>query len=339
MPAEPALLKISKPCRSHHAAGEDRSTSPETPVFSPLMPSVRAEFVEEISADEIVRLWREKIGIDVAAELDGIQSIRKFRCPVSALEFFDPPESAGGASFYESLQAFPFYYMEDKWEHQETLQHLPESGRFLEIGCGEGAFVNRAAAHGLDAMGVELNAAAVAEGQAAGLKVECRDVLPFSHKQAGSFDCVAAFQVLEHIADPVPFLEAAVRLLKPGGRLVIGVPNGFGWYGRLPWRDSLLDGPPHHMGKWNAAALQFLTRILPIDLRHFDHESLQDYHVDLYIASLLGRLSESPQSWWRHKAGGLLHRGIRAWIRATGAQTKLAGHTLLAQFVRRPSAD
>ncbi|MFO7634007.1 MAG: methyltransferase domain-containing protein [Caldilinea sp.] len=61
------------------------------------------------------------------------------------------------------------------------------------------------------------------------------DAFPFA---TGQFDCVVAIDVLEHLADDQPFLREVRRVLRPGGRGVITVPNGDPGLlaNRLKWR-------------------------------------------------------------------------------------------------------
>ena len=71
------------------------------------------------------------------------------------------------------------------------------------------------------------------------------------------FDVVCAFQVLEHVADPLAFIAEAKARLNPGGLLFIGVPNRESYVGRL--RDFPLDMPPHHVMRWSRRALAALA--------------------------------------------------------------------------------
>ncbi|MFP5223877.1 MAG: methyltransferase domain-containing protein [Acidobacteriota bacterium] len=94
----------------------------------------------------------------------------------------------------------------------------------LEVGCSAGQFLTHVAGM-FRCQGLELNdrcAAFVRERL--GIPVHTQELSALGLPDA-SFDAVAAFQVLEHMADPRAFLLEARRLLKPGGRLFIEVPN------------------------------------------------------------------------------------------------------------------
>lgn len=112
-------------------------------------------------------------------------------------------------------------------------------GRLLDIGCGAGWFVKIAADRGWDSHGVDMSGilADAAEKTAPG---RIRHA-PFkaSDYERASFDAVTMFDVLEHVVDPVRIVEDAAALLKPGGVLLVTVPDAdsifFRLYGRR-WR-------------------------------------------------------------------------------------------------------
>jgi SAM-dependent methyltransferase len=95
-------------------------------------------------------------------------------------------------------------------------------------------------------------------------------------------DAVCAFQVLEHVPDVRPFLEQSVALLKPGGLLVICVPNAYSYLRDLC---SPLDMPPHHMSRWSARTFASLGKTLPVDLVVTRNEPLAAPHVGAYAAA------------------------------------------------------
>ena len=70
-----------------------------------------------------------------------------------------------------------------------------------------------------------------------------------------TYDVVTAFQVLEHIADPLPFLKNCIDALNPGGLLVIAVPNNDAF---IRFADLPLNEPPHHVGLWSPRSLASL---------------------------------------------------------------------------------
>lgn len=123
----------------------------------------------------------------------------------------------------------------------KRFNHVPvhSGGRYLDVGSGGGLMVAAMQRLGMEAEGVELRADAVAYCRAAGLNVRCGN-LPDAQFPPDTFDCMSLNHVLEHVPDPIDLLIECRRVLKPGGELVVGVPNyrsllfqivGWGWLG------------------------------------------------------------------------------------------------------------
>jgi SAM-dependent methyltransferase len=107
----------------------------------------------------------------------------------------------------------------------KELEALQGKGRIVDVGCAMGHFLGHAKGEGWDAIGVEPSAWAGEEGRRRyGLTIHTT-TLERAPIEPGSCDVVHANHVLEHVPDPVELLAAAARLLRPGGRLVIEVPQ------------------------------------------------------------------------------------------------------------------
>ena len=96
--------------------------------------------------------------------------------------------------------------------------------RLLDVGCSLGYTVEAASALGWDAEGVDVSPDAIASCRKRGLS--CRESgaeeLPFPDE---SFDVVTAWHVLEHVADAARALAEWHRVVRPGGLLVLEVPD------------------------------------------------------------------------------------------------------------------
>lgn len=99
---------------------------------------------------------------------------------------------------------------------------LPDRGRMLDVGCGEGRFCRMARARGLDVVGLDPTAALLDRARAldpGGRYVEGRaEALPF---EDASFDVVVFYLSLIDIPDIRAALAEAARVVRPGGRLLI----------------------------------------------------------------------------------------------------------------------
>ncbi|HEX2908716.1 MAG TPA: class I SAM-dependent methyltransferase [Phototrophicaceae bacterium] len=117
-------------------------------------------------------------------------------------------------------------------------------GRVFEMGCGSGFMLDTLRQAGWQVVGSERSPEALTYArQTLGLNV----FVGAPNALSGAvFDLVILFQVLEHLHNPVETLAQIRRLLKPGGKVVIGVPNLHSWqaaFGRDRWFH--LDVPRH----------------------------------------------------------------------------------------------
>ncbi len=123
-----------------------------------------------------------------------------------------------------------------------------DNTHLLDIGCGNGAFLQFATHLGWTAEGIDNDAAAVAAARAAGCNVVLGslDDLPF---RKGHYRHVTLSHVIEHVHDPLKLLGQCLELLAPGGRLWLETPNlqsvghdvfGSAWRGLEPPRHLVL---------------------------------------------------------------------------------------------------
>lgn len=97
-------------------------------------------------------------------------------------------------------------------------------GVVLDIGCGSGDFMEFAKNKNWNVCGIEPNALArnYAEQK---LKIQIFNSLESATPHKTSFDVITLWHVLEHIENLNEQVEAIKKLLKPGGRVVIALPN------------------------------------------------------------------------------------------------------------------
>lgn len=101
----------------------------------------------------------------------------------------------------------------------------PAKGRLLDVGCGEGLFLEVARENGWDVAGTEISPAGARLAAASlGEAIFC-GALSDAHYPDASFDVVTLWHVLEHTTNPFEQLSEIRRILKPGGLLVVAVPN------------------------------------------------------------------------------------------------------------------
>jgi SAM-dependent methyltransferase len=113
---------------------------------------------------------------------------------------------------------------------------LEPGGRAVELGCGTGYMLTYPLrTRGLEVVGVDLDRASVEYGRAvlgdAGLDPEALQACDL-RDLPGPIHTVIASEVLEHLDDGEldGMLELLHERIEPGGRLLVTVPNGYGWF-------------------------------------------------------------------------------------------------------------
>ncbi|MFC1812829.1 class I SAM-dependent methyltransferase [Thermodesulfobacteriota bacterium] len=137
-------------------------------------------------------------------------------------------------------QVLEKYYNRDYWDEESTstskhLNHffalrmggvvrelkrlIPENGRILDWGAGDGSFVRLLNKKGFSAYGIDKFSTACDETMIFSSTIHDT---PFASRY---FDCITSFHVLEHLKDPKDSVKSAFNLLKPGGIFICEVPN------------------------------------------------------------------------------------------------------------------
>ena len=121
-------------------------------------------------------------------------------------------------------------------------------GRMLDIGCFRGEFMEyMRAEHGWDVAGVEFSER---PPNYFGLDIFYGDIADAPYPEE-SFDVVTLWAVLEHVYDPSRMLAQVHRFLKPGGAVIILVPN----FNSIPGRFMRQDDVPRHLTMFTRATL------------------------------------------------------------------------------------
>jgi len=203
---------------------------------------------------------------------------RLVRCPGCSLVFQHPqPSRAAMARLYYHDEEFTRML---EGELRPTTVALAESkfellagagvhppGSALDVGASTGAWVQRAAQAGWDAVGVELGDASASAARARGLDVRTGTLEQAAPALAGRrFDLITFWDVLEHVPDPLAELERAGAMLADGGVLAVTLPNVDGWYPRvtrqlLARRTGVWEYPelPAHLFDFAPSTLRALT--------------------------------------------------------------------------------
>ena len=148
-----------------------------------------------------------------------------------------------------------FFIGDPKYRLVKDTRQAVRSGRWLDVGCGDGKLLGRAAPF-YECVGLEPSPIAAAEVRAKGFQV-IESTLEDARIEPQSFDVVLLDSVIEHVTSPRQILTIVNRVLRPGGVAVLKTPK-FG-------------GPAYrrHQSGWNG-------------FRH-------GYHTYLFSGETLGR--------------------------------------------------
>lgn len=198
-------------------------------------------------------------------------------------------------------------------------------GQMLENGCGVGTYLEHLIPYVESVVGLEydLERAHQAQARAPRVVVAAGEELPFSGL---IFNVILSHEVLEHVKDDRRSIEEMVRVLKPGGMILLFVPNrgypfethGVYWHGRyyfgniplinyLPsrWRNQLAP----HVRVYSSNDIKNLVSALPVKV--LQQEIIFGAYDNIIIRfPNLGQILKTLLQWMEHtplKIFGLSH--------------------------------
>jgi len=98
-----------------------------------------------------------------------------------------------------------------------------------------------------------------------GLEIKCKYLEEMGSAEC-KFDFLSAFELLEHLFDPISFLNKAYSLLNTGGYLFLTTLNGKGFDISLLWEKSKSISPPHHLNFFNTTSIKHLLERLGFEV-------------------------------------------------------------------------
>jgi 2-polyprenyl-3-methyl-5-hydroxy-6-metoxy-1,4-benzoquinol methylase len=131
----------------------------------------------------------------------------------------------------------------------------------VDVGAGSGVFLTE-----LLAVRADANAVAVEPGEDLAEQARCRGLrvverpVELCEELEAEADIVTSFEVIEHVHDPLAFVQAVARLAKPGGLILVTGLNGDGLDVRVLWSEAKAVSPPHHLNFLSVEGLESLFR-------------------------------------------------------------------------------
>ncbi len=247
------------------------------------------------------------------------------RCPVCRHGFVHPvppseviaayyAELSGGLTSYASWETEPRHKIRLWARLLEKVRQWSGDGPLVDLGCGAGQFLKRARERGWESLtGIEISAKAAAMA---------RDTVPVPiHESAwrdvaldkNHFAAAALLDVLEHEPDPRALLQHVFDLLRPGGCLIITVPNTRGVSLRCLGRSAYAVIPPEHLS-------YFCRESLGRMLSEVGFDRAYDSTCDIYLKEWLRFVPGGGNSSGSESAGAVQRAHYeRSYRRMTGS--------------------
>ncbi len=163
-------------------------------------------------------------------------------------------------------------------------------GDVLDLGCGRGVFLQSLEAKGYRAFGTELSDESA---RSARRRLGDDRVRTGSLQSAGfddeQFVAITAWQVFEHLHDPADTLDECYRILKPGGALLLGVPNVESWQARWAGSEWFHLDVPRHLYHYGPTTLTQMLAKHGFEVERTSHYNLEQNPFGL-LQSFLHRL-------------------------------------------------
>lgn len=168
---------------------------------------------------------------------------------------------------------------------------LPEDGKVLDVGCGNGNISLYLGSQGYTVCGVDISEKAIATARAHNTFKNVKfDVVSAEELVAeqNKYHAIICSEVLEHLNNPKQLLDTLYKLLTDDGVLIVTVPNGIGT------RELLMTKPMQWMSR-NNGILWKTTQVVKKALGYSGKTSQSDAdnleHVQFFTHNDLKRLS------------------------------------------------
>ena len=169
----------------------------------------------------------------------GLQKQHPLPTPAELSDYYE--QSYGSGMYQEFAAAATLKDLTAERRLHEMKGFVPFEGRWLDVGASTGNFPEAATERGIEAEGIELSDTAVTSARARGVTMHAGDIadLPLD----APYDCITAFDLIEHVLDPPKLIAEARRRLHDGGYLVMTLPDlgalqhrlmGSRWYFYIP---------------------------------------------------------------------------------------------------------
>jgi len=202
-----------------------------------------------------------------------------YRCPQCRLGFRHPrlPKARLDALYAAGSEASWTWEASDRTDWMlaaQTLRDLlPGPARVLDIGCFDGTFL-ASLGPDVEKCGIEIMPSAAQSARTKGIRVVAADFAGLAPAPA-AYDAITAFDVIEHVEDPLAFLSLLASALRPGGVIVISTGNLDAWSWALMRSSYWYCAIPEHISFLSESWFRHATKTLGLTLERvvrYPHE-------------------------------------------------------------------
>jgi SAM-dependent methyltransferase len=225
------------------------------------------------------------------------------RCRACGLALtFPPPEPSEMGKYYPAVyyastggKRFPLLVeLLQKFLYGRRVKRIErlsggQRGRVLDVGCGPGFLLRQFQARGWEVQGTELSEQSAAHArQTLGLRIHVGD-LASAHFPDAHFDAVALWHVLEHVTCAQSTLVEVERILRPGGTVLVGVPNFGSCEARLARNKWFHLDVPRHLNHFTVQTLTWMMSSAGLQVKDRTYFA-PEYDAFSFVQSMLNRL-------------------------------------------------
>lgn len=173
------------------------------------------------------------------------------------------------------------------WSVSETLKRFFQKSSalsILEIGSGLGYLTYSLNKAGYPTKGIDISKDAIEKAKNRyGNFYEHKNLFKLAEETV-RYDCVIMTEVIEHVEEPILFLEAALKLLKPNGKLIVTTPNKNAAPANTLWHS---DFPPVHLWFFTEESISFMVSKLNRTCSFFDFtEFSKKFYSPMYVGDI-----------------------------------------------------
>lgn len=160
------------------------------------------------------------------------------------------------------------------WGVAECLKNIDKTSKILEVGCGLGYLTYAMRKKGYNAFGLDISKEAIERNkQQLGNFYVCGNV--YDYALNNKYDVIVLTELIEHINEPLSFIETLIGMLNPDGSIILTTPNKSFYPQNAIW---LTDIPPVHGWWFSEESFKYIADKMDLDVSFVDFEPFYRNH-------------------------------------------------------------